>query len=266
VVVLLTAAVLLKGNSDMGVERNVPPQWGRSISSVGATQAQLVRLRLPKPTDVTLYLEGQTYNDGGFVGPAPANYRVSIGGGGVSLEQGDVFVPAVGVARHYVTDTLEVNVDLAATGLGGRRVAAAAAIGRPFQTLRVGDYIFATVAPLVVPPSNSWTKPPTFSGWTGVNNATFAFFRVPTFATRARIAVGEFAGGATAADIQVREVDWTGDTYPFQPPNPNPTAIQRVVTDYADFQPLAPQTVYLRLRCGIVGGTARVMLTFERAQ
>ena len=246
----------------------LPTQWGRSASSgAGSAVVQLVRLRLAKPQDVTLYLEGQLYNDGGWIGPAPATYRISIGGGGVALEQGDVFVPAVGVARHYVTDAIDVDVQLAATTAAGtRRVSALAALGRPVTTYRVGDYIFATVAPgVVTPPPNSWTKTPTFSGWTGVNNATFAFFRVPTYATRVRIAVGEFGGGATAADIQVREVDWTGDTGTFQPPNPNPTAIQAVVTDYADFRPLAPQTAYLRFRCGVVGGTARVMLTFERS-
>lgn len=249
-------------------------QWGSSLQQLapntGATSKRLVSMRFDSPKDVVLYMEGQAINDGGtFSGPTTARYLVSVGAGGVSLEQGVTVVPAVGAARHYVTDSIDVDVQLAAIGGGwSRRVAAGIALGRPSVSYRVGDLAFSTVAPgTTVPPANAWNRDPSLSGWSTVGNSAFAWIRVPSYATRVRMQIGEFSAGVAAADIQVREVNWAGDFYAIAAPDPSPTGIQLTAADYlSDWQMLAPQTVYLRMRCGIVGGTARVLVMFERIQ
>lgn len=254
----------------MGVQRKIPPQWGTSFQQAGpagTTTKQLVRVRLDRPQDITVYLAGAMQSDANsFIGPVPTQYRVSIGSGGVALEQGYLYAPAVGVARHFVADAIDVDVTPPAlVAPFTRSVAALCALGRPIDSHRVGDMAFVTVAPGVFnPPPNGWTVTPQSIGWTGVNNATFSWFRVPTYATSVMIQAGEFAGGATATDILVREEDFSGDFGPFQPPNPSPTGVQRTVADYATWQSIAPQTAYLRVRSNVVGGTARLLVSWLR--
>jgi hypothetical protein len=271
---LLIAAALvflavLRGDS-MGVPRKIPPQWGTSYSQIGpagASTKQLVRVRLERPQDITVYLEGALQSDAGsFIGPVPVQYRVSIGSGGVAIEQGYVYAPAVGVARHFVADAVDVDVAPAAlVAPYSRRVAAMCALGRPIESQRVGDMAFQTVAPGVFsPPANGWSVAPASVGWTTVGNGVFSWFRVPTYATQVMMQVGEFVGGAVATDMLVREEDFSGDFGPFQPPNPNPTGIQRTVADYAAWQSIAPQTAYLRMRCNVAGGSARVLVSWLR--
>jgi hypothetical protein len=271
---LMAAAVFVLATFRGNMATKIPPQWGSSVlqplPAPGAgtspgTEKRLVHLRFDRAQDITVYLQGALMSDGGnYTAPATAQYRVSVGSGGVAIEQGNTLVPAVGVARHFVTDAVDVEVRLSAFAGASRMLAATAAFGRPVVSYRIADMIAQNLT-AQLPGPNAWSVPPTLNGWTGVNDTTYTWFRVPTYATRARMQVAALSGGATAANFTVTELDWSADFYPIQQPNPSPTGpTGRTAQDFADWQFIAPQATYLRVRCGTAGGSGKLLVEFER--
>lgn len=89
----------------MGFKR--PIQWGTSALAAIAVSKQLVRIDLPEPRDVTVYLHGWFSPDGkngvsGF-------YSITAGAGGVANIERRITVPVRGCVIHYVTQTLQVD-------------------------------------------------------------------------------------------------------------------------------------------------------------
>ena len=258
-------------------QQNLPPQWGRSFRqqapNMAATLQQLVRAKLATPRDFTVYLRGQDSNvviGGGFDGAAQiaTNYRVSIGAGGVALEQGNVYAPAVGVARHYVSEVVDVDVELltpTSSAILSRGVSAVATLGRPTVSYRLGSALITSNVTALPPTSaiNAASRSNVFEGWVSnaaVNN-TYLWFAVPAFTTRARLHWGGLVG-ATAADIAVQQTNWAGNTVTEGPPSPSPIAPAQIATDFADWQELAPQTTFIRVNFAV--GSGRVAVSFER--
>jgi hypothetical protein len=210
----------------------VKPNWGKSfVSGSPSAQNQLVRVQLPHSRDFTLYLQPMRNTNG--TPAAVVNYHVTVGTGGIALVSSFVPVPLVGVARHYVADTLEVSVITP----GGapttpRIVAANAALGRPSEVFEPGGRV-GTSATLGVPIASMpglLTNRPDENSWTRVDPGTNQIIRIPPFATHLEIRT-RANNGAAASEMQVYGVGATGGF----------TINNTLVGDYAVPRPLDPE-------------------------
>lgn len=122
---------------------NYTVNWGKSFPG-GRGQVEYVNIKLPKPTDITLYL-GQPSQQASWFTP---NFVVSVGSGGTTFDYlvgTDIYAVVSGVASscrgvalHFVADELYVRGDtslpgvpLSAAELAALRFSAQAGLGRP---------------------------------------------------------------------------------------------------------------------------------------
>jgi hypothetical protein len=223
-----------------------------------------------------------------------AAYEIAVGSGGITLERQYIEAPVVGLSRHYVADSVEVNALVPAIASAGVnpnqiiRVAACAALGRPSAQTIPALVLAAPVANNastfaqlqaeliklyqadVVAPSNGWTPVSSNLGSPG-----YSAFRVPQWATAVEIHTIAGAGAATSnnydptRDAFVLEV--TGTSELFGPAIPAPTLQStRSIVDYATPQPLDPDTYFLVLEAlgtnlapGFTSRTYRALVTFH---
>lgn len=129
--------------------------WGKSFPG-GSGDVEYVRIELPRPADIILYL-GQP-NTQMFAFPAVPTYKISVGCGGTSFDYAagvDEFGNTLGVAPsirgtvlHFVCDSLYVrgntnNVPFATPEeIRALRFGAQAALGRPseFQRMHIESH------------------------------------------------------------------------------------------------------------------------------
>lgn len=122
---------------------NYTVNWGKSFPG-GRGVVEYVNIKLPRPTDITLYLGQPAQTESWFV----PNYVVSVGSGGTTFDYlvgTDIYAVVSGVASscrgvtlHFVADELYVRGDTSLPGvpltpaqLGALRFSAQAGLGRP---------------------------------------------------------------------------------------------------------------------------------------
>ena len=215
-------------------------QWGRSFVSTNSNvENQLVRVRLPQPRDVTLYLQPLRDVATGLPVSAVATYKITIGSGGIALVNTWIPAPQVGVARHFVSDAVDVTAIV--TGSSTRSIAANLALGTPYDAIEAGPNVDDNPSGVAIPVAKMQeylTKRPSGFSWKQVDPGTDPLFRIPPFATHVQIRV-RANNGAAASEMLVFHITPTGG-YSIN---------STFVGDYATPQPLNPDGVLLALRC-----------------
>jgi hypothetical protein len=250
------------------------PEWGRSFTvPVGSVEqrSQLIRVQLPQPQDVTLYLQGLLIQTASFgAAQFSTNYSITVGCGGIALVSEDVWVPAVGRALHYTTDRIDVVgvvTESSAVAIAGTiRIAAAVSLGSPNISYRVGDvaYTLPFGVPNFQPPNNALTKAPLQLGWFPVASSYYQFVRVPAWASRVRM-MWDLTGGVTPDQVNVHMFDGYGDVQPVALPLQHPTAPTTTLDQWAEWQVLDQAVSYIGFRSTVGGGVevGRVLVQFE---
>lgn len=231
--------------------RQVAPQWGRSAVATppnGPVAQQLVRLELPHAQDVAVAFQGRRDSTSYL----PAQYRVTVGAGGIALFDGQLYVPAVGMVQHFVADHVDVIGMLPASGIAGdpKRIGACVALAQTRENQQIGGLVTRIPVPGSVGLDLANIEPTSW-GWTRIETANNALFRVPLWATSLQIA----AKGIVAtlpAEMVVREVSSTGGVL----------VATRTVADYASGQPLDPQTWFIEVDCTAAAGIFYAILNF----
>lgn len=231
--------------------KSYQPQWGRAAVSSppnGVIEQQLVRLQLPHAQDVAIAFQGMR----GAAEALPAGYRVTVGSGGIALYDGQLYVPAVGLTQHYFADTVTVIGTMPAIGIvsNPRRIAACAGLGVTRQGSQVGGFVSSIATPGNVP-NGLGTVEPSAWGWRLVATGNNALFRVPLWATSLAIQTKAISG-AVAAEMQVREVSFTGGVL----------IGTRTVSDFATPQALDPSTWFIEVDCTAAAGQFYALLSF----
>jgi hypothetical protein len=236
--------------SDMGYQ----PQWGRSLTlkaPFGDQTTQSVRLHFKEPRDVTAYLEGQSSVQNSWA--KRMSYRVSVGLGGISVVEGTIVTPAVGCARHWVADTIQIDALVSAYAVSDGsvvRTAAGAGYGTPYVSYEAGGFcgtlpdsvsqVYATIPSINTEPS--------YYGFVHVSGNSL--FRVPAFGARARITTVQ----DVTTDMRVQFVTGPGQILEELP-----------ASAFADFQPIDPNAWWIVVRnTAVVGGAFDVMVTLEK--
>jgi hypothetical protein len=230
------------------------PQWGKSFNlkaPFGDQTSQVVRLKFDAPRDITAYLEGQSSVPNNWA--KRMEYRVSVGLGGIAVFDGKIVTPAVGCARHWVADTLNIDALVAAypTNDGSQvRTAAAAGYGTPFLSYEAAGYCGvypggATNPAHAIP---GITTEPTYYGFVHVTDA--GLFRVPMFGTRMKVTTTQLV----TADMRVQYVTAPGLLLEELP-----------LGAFDEFQPIDPNAWWIVIRnIAAVGGAFDAMVTFEK--
>ncbi|HKT94682.1 MAG TPA: hypothetical protein VJS18_21160 [Paraburkholderia sp.] len=229
-------------------------QWGRSFNLTVPNVAQRTRVasvQLPRAMDVSIYLEGQlTESSATWL-----TYQVSVGSGGISVFNGTVPAPAVGVVRHFVANTVDVDANIRAitTPAGAHvRVAGCVGLGRPSLIYEPG-VIITTLGPGAPTTGlKDFYNPGSVAvGWTHVDAADRRVFLVPPWTTRMKVAVNNVSGGV-AADQIVDEYTAAG-TFRHR----------SSAAEFADFRALDPQTWLVILDAG-AGISWEALVQFEK--
>jgi hypothetical protein len=140
-VIMVQLLAACGGTIPMGVQRKVPPNWGRSYpmqnTAPTGPDVELVRLELDESRDVTLYL-----NDGSNTLSYPNlnEMHIRFGNGGTAREL-SVFPSVLGSVIHVVASSVFVHAynysaSAPTNELGSLRVSAMAGLGRPSETTR----------------------------------------------------------------------------------------------------------------------------------
>lgn len=124
----------------MGVQ--VKPNWGRSypVQLTEGPPVELVRLQLPRPTDVTVYL-GEPIVTTGSGYPVQVPYTISFGSGGTARTL-TALAPVLGGVHHVVASKVEVrsvpfsSLAVPPEKLSQVRISAMAGLGRPTEHVR----------------------------------------------------------------------------------------------------------------------------------
>jgi hypothetical protein len=226
--------------------------WGRNVRATTAStqEHQLVRLKLSRPTDVSLYLKGLEDNQAAH----PMTYQVTVGSGGVPLYNGALQVPAVGACRHYVADTIDVTATIpgaAVSPTNPRSVGAVASLGSPTPTVEYGG-LAQTIASVHGPLAPNSKNAVGYSwGWTLIAAAAPAIFRVPPWATGVNIKV---RGATAAADGRVIERSASGGF---------PATGDDSIALYGNTQPLSPDAWFIEISNSNVGVGFFALVTFH---
>lgn len=147
---------------------NQPPNWGRSQPALttNGPGAQLARVELDEPRDLTVYLYGWTTPGGSTV---RGIYEITHGSGGVSSTE-IVQGVARGTVLHYCSKVLQVNS--APNQAAATDAIARAHIGigtpQPWEVYRQMTFPAAGVGPVVSIPA--WTTRVTVYGVTNFAN------------------------------------------------------------------------------------------------
>lgn len=220
----------------MGVQSK--SNWGRSfVSANSEVENQLVRVRLPQPRDLTLYLQPLRQADTGLPTSAVVTYRVTIGSGGIALVNAWIPTPQVGLARHFVADAIDVTAVV--PGVNRRSVAANVAIGTPYEAVEPAAYMgFEPIGAVLTArlPEFLTARGQSFT-WRQIDPGNDYFFRIPPFATHFQIRT-RLNNGAAAGEMQVFSVGPTGGV-----------GAVGLVSDFSLVTPLEPNAVMLSLRC-----------------
>lgn len=227
------------------------PQWGRSFNvpiPASVQRSRVASVHLPHAQDVAIYLQGQTTE----ATATWITYQLSVGSGGISVFNGQVTVPAVGVVRHFVADTVDVDANMRAvvSPAGNHvRVAGCVGLGRPSLVYETGALV-ATLA--AAQPVTGLMSPHQINntGWVHVDANDRQVFLVPPWATRLNVQVANPSGAA--ATQLVKEHSAAG------------TLLQtRTAADYENYQPLDSDTWLIVLEA--TGGDSwDGLVTFEK--
>lgn len=196
--------------------RKSPPNWGRTVVvRNNFANTQLVRIKLPQPTDVTVYLQPATVgNDPTFC--VPVSYAVVFGtGAGFAVLAETLVAPARGRALHVVANDVIVNSVAEVLGVGTYTAGAAAALGRP------------------VPCMQSYNMP-----LDAVTNV--ALQRLPLWATQLQLFVQPAAAAATA---QVQYLNSGGVAL----------TAGEAASRYEQLRPIPPHAMSVRVTPAVVG-------------
>lgn len=233
---LRLAAAGVGGRKSAGLP---PSNWGKSFTSRNdSVENQLVRVQLPRSTDLTLYLQPMRGLNG--LPSVDVDYHVTVGTGGIALLSQWVPAPVYGAARHYVADVLEVSVITPGATVIPRIVAANAALGRLNTVVEPGGHVGTSTTPFSVPASamaNLLTKRPDSHAWSQVEPGTCQLFRIPPFATHVQMRV-RANNGAADSEMIVFGVGTTGGG-----------AIEGLVSDFALPTPMAPDIPIYGVQC-----------------
>lgn len=90
----------------MGIERRIPPNYGRSVPAVGDTGSQLARVEVPATTDMTVYLFG--WNTPSDTNNVIGRYYVTHASGGIAIRE-LLTASARGTVLHYAASVVQVD-------------------------------------------------------------------------------------------------------------------------------------------------------------
>jgi hypothetical protein len=228
------------------------PQWGRSVNlklPIAQQKQQLVRLKFDSPRDVTVYLQGATSD----LDAIATRYQVSAGIGGVAMLDEEIVCPVVGMAQHWVCDTINVDalIDPQLVQLPpspqGYRYAATAGPGTGVFTIERARIVAETSSP-----PHFRAIAPIFSAY---ELAEYAWYRVPLWSNGLAIHVppGQVFD---PAEVVVQQCSTNGG--PLEDP--------RSIAEMDEFVPLSVHAWWIKVRhlAPPPGGSLALTVSFRR--